>query len=235
MDDLTTALEALSTYDAGSGRALLTPIDNAVNHASNDASKGSALEMQLLKAFSSCRSVPAKEYVCAKLAIVGSKAAVPMLGSLLQDPQLCTAARSALEAFGPKESAPELRRCLRSLTGLQRCGVIDSLGAMRDPNSVGALAKLVEDEEQAIAASALAALGKIGTVPAADALRKVKAAKPGRRLAGLSDAILTCAEHLSAEQATSRARELYSLLTNPDEPDHVRLAAEQGVRHCSPG
>src|SRR5690348_1117680 len=86
----------LQSYDQGSDRGGLLPIDEAVAASLMDAWTQRAMESQLLKALRTCRSAVAGEFICSKLALIGSEASVPALARLVADPQLSTSARNAL-------------------------------------------------------------------------------------------------------------------------------------------
>ncbi|MDW8308845.1 MAG: hypothetical protein RMK20_05675, partial [Verrucomicrobiales bacterium] len=67
------AFAALQTYDWGSSRAALLPLDEAVGAAHGSRATREALERRLLDALRRATSVPAREYICCQLALVGSK------------------------------------------------------------------------------------------------------------------------------------------------------------------
>jgi len=233
--NLEEAFAALPTYDAGASRAALMPIDDAVRACLDDASGRTELEPKLTAALSSAMPPVAKEYICRKLALIGSARSVSALAQLLGDSRLGDAARSALEAIPAAAAAAALRRRLSSLAGPQRIGAINSLGARRDAASVSALAALLKLPDNLVAEAAAAALGKIGTIRAADALLAYwPKAPPPIRLA-VADACLCCADQLSATAQPTKAAALYEALTDNQQPNHIRLAAKQGLAKLHPG
>ena len=145
---------------------------------------------------------------------------MPALAALLGDKDLAHAARDALEAMPCPEAVQAIREALPKLAGLQKVGAIQSLGTRRDVPSVAALAGLLADGDRQIAAAAAAALGEIGTLEAADALRKAAPAA--------ADALLACAERLAADGKKAEAKAIYAALDVPEQPKHVRLAAARG-------
>ncbi len=228
---VTQALESLKTYDRGSGRAALLPVDQAVAAASRaDDSTRKALEEELVTSLRAGGSAVAREYLCAKLALIGSTRAAAALGELLGDPLLATGARNALEAMPLAEAGPVLRERLAQLKGLAKVGAINSLGKLRDVASTDMLIGLLKDPEPEIAAAAACALGGIGSAQAADALRDfyARAAETLRRRTG--DALLSCAERLIDTGHRGAALGLYRVLDQAGTPAHVRDAAQRGVR-----
>jgi HEAT repeat protein len=203
------AFVALRTYGPGSGRAALLPLDEEV--AGCSGRERTRLEQRLLTALASCSSVVAREYICAKLVLIGSEASVPPLAGLLADIELSTGARNALQAIPGRAAARALRDSLPKLNGLQKIGAINSLGARRDEDSVRALSELLAEDGLQVKAAAAAALGNIGTVQAAKALQKFWAQAPAASRQTSADAMLVCAEHLMAAGEKTAARRLYEL------------------------
>jgi len=226
------AFEALKTYDLGSGRAGVLPLDRAAAAAQLDDSRRKQLEHRFLTALEDSSSSVARQYVCSKLALIGSEAAAPALAALLGEGPLCLAARNALEAIPSEQAAKALRDSLPSLHGPAKAGVINSLGARRDHNSVRVLARLLKDTDSSVAGAAAAALGNIGSTKAGATLRAFQPRAPEAIRQQVADAVLTCAERLRAGGARSAARALYGLLAVPSQPAHIQTAANQGLRAC---
>lgn len=227
---LEAAFKALKTYDRGSSRATLLPIDEAVRAAIAAADARQAMERRLITALAGGLAVVAHEFICSKLALIGTATAVDTLSGLLGDTQLATAARNALEAIPGPEATRALRARLADVDGMQKVGVIQSLGVRRDRESVAALAALLRGGVQSIASAAAAALGEIGSSDAAKALRTFEPSAPAPLRAVLADACLVCAERSLDEDRPGDAELLYRLLAAEHYPEHVREAASRGAR-----
>lgn len=223
------AFAALTAYDLGSGRGGLKPIDEAVAAASDDQTARRALEVRLLAVLKSPAPPVAKEYVCRKLALVGSAEAVPALRELLADEFLSTGARLALENIPGDAPARALRDRLSRLSGAAQIGLINSLGARRDERSVSGLAKLLKSDDTEVVAAAIAALGNIGSPQAAKELKKFQPRAPGTLARPLADACLVCAGHLMSAQKRSDALALYTLLNGCRLPDYFKPAVARGL------
>ena len=223
------AFAALSTYDHGSSRGPLMALDEAVGAATADAKARQDLEGRLLAVLQSKASPIAKEYVCRKLAMIGSARSVPALAALLADKQLAHLACQALEAIPGTEAVQALRGSVPKLGGLAKVGVIQSLGMRRDAGSVPALTALLTDADAQIARAAAVALGEIGTLPAAQALQKFLPAAPEPAKGAVLDSLLAGAEALAAEGKKSDALAIYKTLAAADVPKHVKLAATRGM------
>jgi HEAT repeat protein len=230
---LRAAFVVLNTYGEGSDRGGLLPIDQAVAASPSERSSQAGLESELLNALRTRRSSVTGEYVCSKLALIGSEASVPALAALLADPQLSTSARNALEAIPGTAASKALRNNLVKVSDAQKVGVINSLGVRRDPKCVSLLAPLMRDERLDLAIAAIAAIGEIATIKAAGALQKFLPQAAQTLRDPLADAALVCAERLSAEGHKDEAQLLYRMLI--DSPCAVRFkdAGRQGLHNCA--
>jgi HEAT repeat protein len=227
--NLDNALTAIKTYDTGSARGALEPLDEAVRASLNDPRARTDLERKLAALLASAVSLVAKEYLCGKLVLIGSAHSVPILAELLDDPRLRHAAGNALEAIPDSASIKALRQHLSKRQGSPPLGVINSLGTRRDAGSVSALSALLRNPDVQVAEAATAALGKVGTVPAARALLAFLPKAPPSLLREAANACLTCAESMLTRDQKAKAAELYQALTSASQPNHVRLAAQQGL------
>src|SRR5262249_23319514 len=151
----------------------------------------------------------AAEYICSKLALIGSEASVPALAKLLADPQLATSARNALEAIPGATPSKALCNYLLNVNGAQKVGAINSLGTRRDAGSVSVLVPLMKDENLDLAGAATASLGQISTIKAAQALQKFLLGAPEMLRPQVADAALVCAERLLAQGQRNDAQLLY--------------------------
>ncbi len=223
------AFEALTTYDQGSSRAALLPIDEAVMRSLSYSDERPPLERRLVAVFTQGVSAAAREYVCAKLTLIGSALCVTALAALLDRPESATAARNVLEALPHPEAGQALRERLPQLEGEQKIGVIQSLGLRRDSDSVPALAALLLHPASEISGAAAAALGQIGSTAAAKALREFRPRAPVTMNLAVADACLVCAERLLTAGHRAEAQSLYRLLAHATQPKHVQFAANRGL------
>ncbi len=88
-----------------------------------------------------------KAITCKKLAVFGSKNAVPALAALLGDEELISWARIALESIPGAEADEALRKATATLKGRSLVGVINSIGVRRDAGAVTLLAQRLKDKE----------------------------------------------------------------------------------------
>ncbi len=124
MDDLMAKLKA---YDWGGDRGSLVAIDASIIAAHGNAEKLAEIEQALLEVVQADAPIPAKEYICRQLALIGTDRCVPVLAAMLPDTELSDRARLALEAI-PNTAADEaLRAALDKVEGEQRAGIVNSL------------------------------------------------------------------------------------------------------------
>jgi HEAT repeat protein len=225
---LAKAIETLKTFDWGGDRKALNPIDDAVAATHGDAAARKALEKQLLDVLKGGAPRGAQDYILRTLRTIGSPDCVPVLAPLLTDKDLSHMARYALERNSAPQAAAALRAALPKTTGALKVGIIGSLGARGDTASVPALAALLTDSDQAVAAAAALALGSIGTAEAGAALAKAVTKAPEAIKPAVTDACLVCAEKLLAEGKRADAAALYKAVDTEGQPRHVRLAAARG-------
>jgi len=227
LEDFTPVFEPLLTYNSGSDRALLLPLDRLTGQSLANSALRTDLEERLVAWLKSNLSAVALEYILSKLAVVGSDACIPAVAFLLPDARLSTAARNVLEALPGSAPAKALRLSLPKLRGWQLIGVIQSLGVRRDMESVSALAKILQNEDALTQAAAADALGKIGTASAAKTLQKSQRTAPKRLQKDLSQALLNCARQLLATNETQAGHGLCKWLQSPSQPAHIQSAARR--------
>ena len=122
-----------------------------------------------------------------------------------------------------------MRDALPKAEGLRKVGVLHSLGARRDAQSVAAIVPLLADQDVQIAGAAAHALGGIGTAEAAKALSDFQPKAPEKLRAAVADACLACAEKLLADGKKTEAIAIYKALGKPEQPKHVQVAARRGL------
>jgi len=223
------AFAALQTYDRGSSRASLMPMDDAVIASFDDAQLRSDLERRLAAVLTAKVSLVAKQYVCSKLGLIGSAESVPALAEFLADRDLAQAVQSALESMPCPETARAIRDRLPKLGGLEKVGAINCLAVRRDAQSVSVLATLLADPDNQVRLAALAALGNIGTTEAAQALQTFQPNAAASINLAVADALLACAERLLSAGRKAESQAIYKSLADSPQPKHIRLAANRGL------
>ncbi len=168
-----------------------------------------------------------KAKACQRLALVGTKEAVPALAALLSEETLNAYARCGLESIQDLSVDVALREAAGKLHGRQLVGVLESIGRRRDVLAISYLNRLLDNNDATIATAAARALGAIGTVQASkhltEALNKDLHGKTA-----VAEACLVCADRLIASAENSQALAIYQLVSKSKVPKHLRLAALAG-------
>ncbi|MBI4603119.1 MAG: HEAT repeat domain-containing protein [Planctomycetes bacterium] len=170
-----------------------------------------------------------KADACRKLAVAGTKEAVPALAALLGDERLSHMARYGLEPIPEGAVDDALRDALGKVKGRPLAGVIASLGVRRDAKAVAPLSRLLGEADPDVVRTAARALGRIATPEAARALRERLAACPAGLRPAVADGCLTCAERLLELGKREDSRGMYESVGKVDLPEHFRLAAAEGA------
>jgi HEAT repeat protein len=222
---LDAAFKHLTSYRAGSARGGLAVIDEAVRGSLDNPESRAALEQRLVAQLERPGSIEGMRYVCDQLVLIGSAAAVPALASLLGEPAVGSVARGALEALKSPEAAEAMRAAVPRLEGTARAEVLIGLGRCPDPANVPCLAGFLRDGDREVAAAAAAALGNLGTLPAAQALEEVADGVSSELKLGFGHACLDCAAGLVKTGDRASARRLYRRLTGSGWPEVIVRAA----------
>ena len=231
---LAKAFQDLPSYDWGKDRGALDQIEKAVVAAHGDAAARTGLEKQLAGVLGSGASRAVKDFACRQLSLIGTSASVPALAALLSDKDLSHMARYALERIADPAAGKAMREALPKVSGLQKVGVVNSLGMRGDAESAGALLSLLGDSDPQIVSAAAAALGRIATPEAAVALLNFKAKAPAALQAVAVDACLDAAARVLKRGQVDAAAKIYETLDSDKEPEHVRMAAFRGMVTAKP-
>jgi len=132
----------LPRYSWGAPRRPLEPIEETLRRAGRDGQVRQTLETRFVEVLKDAAATPAaKDYVCRRLALIGSAASVPALVALLPDEQLSNLACCALERIPDSAADEALRLALAKVPNDLRIGVIRALGNRRSQPAVSDLAR----------------------------------------------------------------------------------------------
>ncbi len=192
-------------------------------------------EKELIEIISSDASSLAKDQACRELQIVGTKACVPALEKQLLDQDGSHMARYVLESMALPEAGQALRAALSRAQGPAKIGIINSLGFRRDAQAAGALIGLLRDNDPKVVEATIAALGRIATMEAIDALGEFNETAPAAYTAVLAEAGLTAAQEFLAQGDLETAAAIYGVIMSSEKfPAHARLGAFVGALKAAP-
>ena len=175
-----------------------------------------------------------KAKACQRLAVVGTKDAIPALAALLPDEKLNLYARFGLEGILDPAVDAALRDAAGKLQGRQLVGVIDSIGQRKDAQSVGLLKALLGNGDVTVASAAAGALGRIGTAESAGVLQEALA-KDSPVKNWIADGCIACADTLAVSGKKVEAVALYQAIVNAAVPKNLKVAALAGVFQVQQG
>lgn len=225
------AFKTLAVLELGQDLQRFDPVRQAVAASRTDEPVRADLERRLVAIVESGATDLAKDYACRQLAMIGSDAALPALARLLPNPRMSYMARFALEGIGSPAARKTLREMLGKTEGRQKMGAVISLGSLADAEAVPAIAALLEENNRELREACLVALGRIGTVRAADALQAF--AKRSGAEPETVDALLDAAESLCRHGQHQAAAGICQSLLAADS-EFVRAAAFRGLVAAKP-
>jgi HEAT repeat protein len=210
-------------------------VEDLVRQSAANPGLRSALETSLVQILGTNSTYEAKRFACHQLAVIGSDASLPAIAELLQRNDTVGIACLALSTHPSSKANAILRDALLALRGAARVQVVNTLGDRHDPEAAPTLANLAGHPDAPTAEAAIAALGKIATQPAVDALAELrKSDKPSIARAALL-ASLEAADRLAASGDRKAAVALYAELLQPAYPAFVRRAALEALLRLEGG
>lgn len=190
-------------------------------------------EDQLLDILRSPASAREKDAACAELKFVGTAKAIPVLATLLPDPQLSHSARFVLESMREPEAGQALLKALALASPEQRVGIIESLGERREAAAVPELRGYLTDKDEPLANATAFALGKVGSKEALEALTATLNARGTESATAVFDAALSAAERLRVTGDLGAAQAGYQAILSSASHSYLLAAAHRGLMLCA--
>lgn len=154
----------------------------------------------------------ARVWLLVQLVRIGRGESVAPVAKLVSDPSILVrdAAVRALANNPTREAGEALRSALAGAGEAKaRLALVHALGYRAEPESVEALKRHLGSDDKAVAGAAAAALGKIGTPEAAEALAAAAGAAQGPARLEIDDARLLCADRLRKAGQNEAAVRVY--------------------------
>jgi len=173
-------LEKISSYEYGQSRKPLAELEEFLRSALESPEVIKKTEKQFIRLLRSKTTLDCKQFICRQLGVIGSEDSVPVLAAMLGEPETSDMARYALERIDGEAVDEVLREILTEVSGKEKTGIINTLGARGDGKSVGVLAGLIYDSDAQIATAAVSALGRIANSQAAALLANATGKTSGK-------------------------------------------------------
>ncbi len=200
----------------------------------NETSRDEACQV-MVAALASDMAPPARVWLLKQLERIGRGECIEALAAALGDKEVHVrdAARRALTNNPTPGANATLVDAMQKADGKFKAALINALGYRADQASVAAVANELTSRDQAVAAAAARALGKIANAEATRALSGARLQTKGDVRLRVADSYLLCADKLLAEGKKVEATAIYASLNNPDEAKSIRLAAMQGLLNAA--
>jgi len=222
-------LSKLKSYEYGRDSGPLQLVETIVAEAAVNPAQRKIVEQRLLNTLRSDATIPAKSFLCRQIRIIGTVRSVPVLETLLTDPDLSHMARYVLGSMAEPAALAALHRGLKKTTGKIQIGLINTLADRRYLPTLPDIIPLLPSPNSALAHAAARALGRLGTVPAAQALIQVRTSAPRELRQTVENALLHCAEQLLQSKQIRPAENIYREFYTAGPTPHFRIAGLRGL------
>ncbi len=227
-DTLEAILMDLAVYDFAVGVGAPMRLRAYVFAHKDDPETRQDTEKRLLSFLESRATPGGKMEACRSLRLIGSPAAVPVLGRLLLKSQTTDMARYALERIPGKEAENALLGALDKARGSIQLGIIFSLGE-RSEASVPALERLARGGNRAAASAAVLSLGRIGGQKASKVLAAlISRSAPDPLKSEVLSALLVIAQGYLRADEKAEAGDVYEFVLAANPSPGLRRAAFKG-------
>lgn len=220
----------LKHYDWDKHRHPLGEIDAILLEQTRNPSGLKIIESKLLTVLDAEVSAPAADFICRKLAVIGTEQSLPVLSKMLAERNTSNMARYALEKIAVSEVDGILVKTLNATSDKDiQIGLITSLGRRKALNAMGDLAGFAKAKDPAVSAAAIHALGLLGSVKAAEELDALESTLNGPLKLNTQEALLSCAEILNDSGNTDKAQQIYRDLYRSGGTSLMKAAGLRGL------
>jgi HEAT repeat protein len=214
-----------------SAAVAIAALISLATHSAQAAEPEAAEDLQQpwIEVLKSDASKADKAMACKRLNVYGDGQAVPFLAPLLQDAELSSWARIALEAIPDPAADEALRNAMDLTSGRLLIGVINSIGVREDAQAVEGLAKRLSATDAEVASAAAAALGRIGSAAAIEALKPALTGTSAAVRNAAAEGCILSAEKLLAAGDADQAAALYDAVRAAEVPKMRIVEATRGA------
>ncbi len=227
-------LADLAGYKYQDSRETLAEVDSFTNLFAHNTEMLAHLEQKFIDYLNSDATLDSKQFICKKLALIGTKASVKTLGKMLTKQETSDMALMAIEQIDDPSVDELLVRSVKKTSGNIQAGIINTIGKRKDAKAVKVLSRLVNSNDAQVQASAITALGKIADSKALGVLEKNVGALTGGAQMLAYDSYLKCVDKI-AKTEISKAFGLYEKIYNSDAPSTARVVALNGMLSTARG
>ncbi len=224
-------VSAVSKYDWKDSRVVLTELEEFIMSCRGNSAGLAEIEQSMLTVLAAKDTTPAaKDFICRQLSIYGTEAGADALGAMLKDAQTADMARYALERIPGNKVDEVLLAALVVVEDKTKIGITSTLANRGCARALKPLAELAGNENQAVAAAAISAIGRIGGKEAADILSGWEGKVSPELQVRLLESSIVCADGLKDR---TMAAKIYQRLYEKKDFPLIRAAAFCGLFKCS--
>ena len=227
ISEVKSLLKLIAPYQYGDSRENMTNLSELLKVTRSSKSLMQAIEQAFIEFLESDATLPAKQFICEQLSLIGSDASVEVLEDMLEDAKTFEMALFALERIPGKEADEVLIEMLDDAEGKAKIGIITALGNRRITAAESDIRALLEDDNPEVRDAALAAGAKIGGAKLTAAITAQWQKNKTNR--AITEAYLQCADNLAANAAKNEAFAIYKSIYGPDQPKQVQYTALRGM------
>ncbi len=221
-------LEKLKSYEYKE-RALLFDIEEIVRKALS-MDREDELEKKFAEFLASDATFAGKQFVCRQLRVMGPEESIEELGNMLLDEENFDIAILALEKTESEKIDKLFLETAKKTKDSIKTAIINSIGNRKIERSISFLKKQAMDEDNRIAHASIAALGKMESRQALDALKDIIDDMNGKRKESALNSILRLAENLQKNDKISTAKKIFAeIYKNKSYSELIRVKAFNGL------
>ncbi len=221
-------LDVLARYDYNISRGWLPGIQQLMIEVYNRSEAISEIEPLMIEFLKSDATAAGKQYVCRELGVIGTAGSVPVLAELLTAPGMAGTALLALEKIPGPEADRALLDVLDEGEEELQIAVTNSLAARQVTSAIIPLTKLMQNESENLARTAISALGSLGGEAAAKSLEDFCRKAPASLKWAVLDARLNCADRFMEGGDDKNAAIIYEQVYQADPPLTFKYNALDG-------
>ena len=227
--ELKEILKVVKNYEYGDSRSWLQHYHDVMAKVHNDAEAKEEAEKLLLGVLNSGSSHAAKSLLCKSLGEIGSKASLPVLEKLLFDPESSHLALIALTPIPLDKVDDLLLGAISKVESPTQIEIMNALALRKSSVAIEGIKTFMNDDDPAIAETAIRAIGQIGGMTAVELLFDRFQNSVDYKWA-LAEALFTALENEQFPNETS----VYESIYYAQPPLSVKTAAFSGLLTHTP-
>ncbi len=228
ISQLKAVMSDLKTYEYGQNRNWFKDYQEVMREIHGQPELLPEVEDVMLGVLESDAGLLAKQFICGELMVYGTSRSVSALTAMLKSEDTGMLALGPLEVIGDPAIEKALVKALKKADGRYKAGILVTLGNRRATSTLKAISKEVDASDAGTASAALYALGELATPESAAILMEKMAGTNPPLQWKVAEALIRCAERMTAEGRDEKADKYYEAILWVDPPPTLQYAV---IRH----